>query len=598
MRRKSERTATKKAKASPEKKVEKVKRSRSRRKKQSSSSENESAEDASPVREAEPAPVAEVIPPKTPVKEDNQEEAQDQVWRVKAAEGSGDTGEIQKLKICLTRPPTTPERVDRSPRSKRKHSRATSSSDGTPSGEAPEEKRKGKHRGKRSHRESKDESEKTQDSQDDEPEDSKSSQEPEKLSSSEAVQSEAEGKVDSSENTISTSNEETKGEKANVDSTEDSSTKGDTETNEGKSDKVERDDKASDADTTVGSPKAETTVISATPEPKSPTKIETQESQAEDKVPEPESPTRRRSASVDKSEILELHPEDSKVESDIETDKTKLEKSPRNAEGKDKVSKSQDKAPIEEPKSNNDKSTNKTGVVASSENEKRSRIMSTDSVKSQNEEKGNEKINNEEKSKSFEHSDSIQSNQEEPLHNGQAPPIVVSRKRRWGSRPSKITKQKSITISTDVLKDIIPDVKPVEFEEVIEEKKHKRVVTEKIERPILPKIVIDNSENVQRAELERNADRKDHEEKDIVKPRDMASNRKISIIKENDSIIARPPSPPRHKQSCVLYITNLVRPFTLPQLKNLLQRTGRLVENGFWIDRIKSKCFVIYESEE
>ncbi|KAJ8726223.1 hypothetical protein PYW07_000921 [Mythimna separata] len=197
--------------------------------------------------------------------------------------------------------------------------------------------------------------------------------------------------------------------------------------------------------------------------------------------------------------------------------------------------------------------------------------------------------------KESQHTESVKSVREEPVANGQAAPAVVGRKRRWGSRTSKLTTQRSITISTDVLKDIIPDVKPVEFDEVIEEKKHRRSENqERIERPVLPKIIIDNTESV---EL-----KKEHEENDkdphTPKPRDLASNRKISIIKDNDSIITRPPSPPRNKQSCILYISNLVRPFTLPQLKNLLQRTGRIVENGFWIDRIKSKCFVQYETED
>lgn len=44
--------------------------------------------------------------------------------------------------------------------------------------------------------------------------------------------------------------------------------------------------------------------------------------------------------------------------------------------------------------------------------------------------------------------------------------------------------------------------------------------------------------------------------------------------------------------STVLYITNLVRPFTINQLRELLQRTGKIVEDGFWIDSIKSKCYV------
>jgi len=47
-------------------------------------------------------------------------------------------------------------------------------------------------------------------------------------------------------------------------------------------------------------------------------------------------------------------------------------------------------------------------------------------------------------------------------------------------------------------------------------------------------------------------------------------------------------SPARHPPSELILITNLVRPFTLPQLKELLQRTGNLEE--LWVDKIKSKC--------
>lgn len=64
------------------------------------------------------------------------------------------------------------------------------------------------------------------------------------------------------------------------------------------------------------------------------------------------------------------------------------------------------------------------------------------------------------------------------------------------------------------------------------------------------------------------------------------------------NLVPRSPSPARHQASNVLYITNLVRPFTLLQLKGLLARTGKISEDGFWIDRIKSKCYVEYETEE
>lgn len=52
------------------------------------------------------------------------------------------------------------------------------------------------------------------------------------------------------------------------------------------------------------------------------------------------------------------------------------------------------------------------------------------------------------------------------------------------------------------------------------------------------------------------------------------------------------PSPPTSKPTNILLIKNLVRPFTLNQIKELLSRTGTIVENGFWMDRIKSKCIV------
>ena len=43
--------------------------------------------------------------------------------------------------------------------------------------------------------------------------------------------------------------------------------------------------------------------------------------------------------------------------------------------------------------------------------------------------------------------------------------------------------------------------------------------------------------------------------------------------------------------SRIVHIINLVRPFTLGQLKELLGRTGTLVDSGFWINNIKSHCY-------
>ncbi|KAG8239851.1 hypothetical protein J437_LFUL014815 [Ladona fulva] len=74
--------------------------------------------------------------------------------------------------------------------------------------------------------------------------------------------------------------------------------------------------------------------------------------------------------------------------------------------------------------------------------------------------------------------------------------------------------------------------------------------------------------------------------------------RRISIVSDDATRLQRSPSPPRHPPSNVLFLSNLVRPFTVQQLKELLARTGTVAEDGFWIDRIKSMCLVQYETEE
>lgn len=78
----------------------------------------------------------------------------------------------------------------------------------------------------------------------------------------------------------------------------------------------------------------------------------------------------------------------------------------------------------------------------------------------------------------------------------------------------------------------------------------------------------------------------------------IALNRKISIVDDTASKLRPPPSPAKNPVSTVLYITNLVRPFTIKQLREMLERTGKIQENGLWTDRIKSKCYVQYETEE
>jgi len=70
--------------------------------------------------------------------------------------------------------------------------------------------------------------------------------------------------------------------------------------------------------------------------------------------------------------------------------------------------------------------------------------------------------------------------------------------------------------------------------------------------------------------------------------------RTVSITAEDPVDVGqRSPSPARRPSSNVVHVTGLVRPYTLGQLKELLGRTGKLIDDGFWIDSIKSHCYAV-----
>lgn len=162
------------------------------------------------------------------------------------------------------------------------------------------------------------------------------------------------------------------------------------------------------------------------------------------------------------------------------------------------------------------------------------------------------------------------------------------RKRKWISKKQTETFFPILSISTDSLKNLISDVKPVPLSD----------------------IKLDSSPDVE----EVGTDREDSPDRSplrvkygILEPQKMEKDK--LIISKNNSIESvgagvvpyisfRSPSPSKNEATDVLYITNLVRPFTVLQLKGLLARTGKIVDDGFWIDRIKSKCYVQYETEE
>lgn len=67
----------------------------------------------------------------------------------------------------------------------------------------------------------------------------------------------------------------------------------------------------------------------------------------------------------------------------------------------------------------------------------------------------------------------------------------------------------------------------------------------------------------------------------------------VVIVDYNQPVRVRSPLANRNPPSCILHITNLVRPFALSQLKELLTEEAALAADGFWINKIKSHCFAV-----
>ncbi|XP_056149232.1 apoptotic chromatin condensation inducer in the nucleus [Lampris incognitus] len=230
----------------------------------------------------------------------------------------------------------------------------------------------------------------------------------------------------------------------------------------------------------------------------------------------------------------------------------------------------------------------------------------------------------------------------------------AGRKRRWGSSTAVTAKKPSISITTDSLKSLIPDIRPCQGQDAVvdlhpeeavlsgaeDEERERPDQDLQIRRTVTQVVPLESQENGQkeakrsRREVEENDVRAEregtrgHEEKidssfpgamEILSPSHTSQDMEMNTVTPSDTLVrrsisqqksgvsitiddpvrtARQPSPPRGKVSNIIHVSNLVRPFTLGQLKELLGRTGALLEEGFWIDKIKSHCYVTYSSTE
>ncbi len=186
------------------------------------------------------------------------------------------------------------------------------------------------------------------------------------------------------------------------------------------------------------------------------------------------------------------------------------------------------------------------------------------------------------------------------------------RKRKWGAR--KIDSEPVIAITTDSLKNIISEeVKPVPLSDVKlvmspspdrePEEKKIRVKATAEDKDAKKKLLKERLRKQEEEEERRNEQLAKVIEKRQASPtitivaNGSGMERKVSLIHDEAApSTTAPPTPPKNQVSKVLCITNLVRPLTVISVKSLLARTGKIAD--FWIDQIKSKCIVKFETEE
>ncbi|XP_015601915.1 apoptotic chromatin condensation inducer in the nucleus isoform X2 [Cephus cinctus] len=189
--------------------------------------------------------------------------------------------------------------------------------------------------------------------------------------------------------------------------------------------------------------------------------------------------------------------------------------------------------------------------------------------------------------------DSATQNKENNAVSDQSDGKCIPRKRRWGTSISTDVAP-AFSVSTESLKALVPGAKPLPINEVRlskddNEDRERRKDRDKRHMSVdsVGDYKIREDGTQQKSEATKKSD---------SKMENHIARRKISIVK--DAPLTKSPSPPACIPTSILLIKNLVRPFTLNQIKELLSRTGTIIENGFWMDRIKSKCFVEYANED
>ncbi|CAG9865497.1 unnamed protein product [Phyllotreta striolata] len=180
----------------------------------------------------------------------------------------------------------------------------------------------------------------------------------------------------------------------------------------------------------------------------------------------------------------------------------------------------------------------------------------------------------------------------------QQPENARTRNQSWGkSELSDSLSSNTYKIDLESIKTVCPALEFLAETDIKLEEPPKESEIE--EEPVAKKSEEEEAKSDEASEKEQSEEDESQEEQKIkTNANIIALNRKISIVDDTAAKLRPPPSPAKNPTSAILYITNLVRPFTIKQLRELLERTGKIKEDGFWTDRIKSKCYAHYECIE
>ena len=184
-----------------------------------------------------------------------------------------------------------------------------------------------------------------------------------------------------------------------------------------------------------------------------------------------------------------------------------------------------------------------------------------------------------------------------PISNDSLADDQKKKKRQWGRKDNKDDEKENgknaDIVSGELIKDIVPDVKPY-LEDLGKEDE------------------LDHEQETEEDEIngeELQTQTKNYEENSLegmkVTPALSPTQQKVEIsnttlgqAEKTKRGVTNKLNPER---SCVIEVRNLVRPFTLIQFKELLLRTGKInniEDGGFWIDKIKSHAIIEYESPD